>query len=154
MNDRCSTSAIVVKGLLDDINSKLKEYKTMKEKDDSDGIDKLLTKIYNGYRIQMASSPPVLPAPCGKNILDFIQKLIDANPNWSNVRGWTGTKIYTESLNNADVVGIIEKVQEKIDSTVRTGGRRSFKKRTTSAKRKSIKRSRSNRRRYRRTARK
>ena len=65
---------------------------------------------------------------------------------------------YIDTLQNQEVVAIISKVQAKIDEKnpfrLRGGGRRSFKKRTTSTKRKSIKRSRSNRRRHRRTARK
>ncbi len=157
MDDRCSNFAIKVNGLLYDIKSKLTKYRLMKSNNDPD-IDNLIRDIYNGYLVQMGMIP-VFPKSCGENILDFIQNLIRANPNWSTVRGWTGTQIYTDSLKDDDVVEIIKKVQEKIDSrdkkgiytSVSTAGRRSFKKRTTST-RKSIKRSR--RHRNRRTARK
>ena len=151
MDHRCSTYAIIVKGLLDDINTKLEKYQSLKLTNEPD--DNLIRDIYNGYLIQNGMNPAT-PKGCGNNILDFIKKLIDANPNWTNVLGWKGTRPYITSLSNEDVVEIINKVQTKVDARILAkGGRRSFKKRTTST-RKSIKRSRSNRRRYRRTARK
>jgi hypothetical protein len=112
--------------------------------------DDLIRVIFNGFSISLMrfSKPP----ECSKNIKVFLENVLQAKPSWKGI----DLKSYQSILDDPDALEIIKLVQDKINAKgiFSEGGRRSFKKRTKSAKRKSIKRSRSNRRRHRRTTRK
>ena len=150
----CELYAFKVQGLVDDIIRKL-NVPNIRElmQSESIGRDNLIRDIFNGFSISLLGFTK--PAECSKNIKVFLENTLQAKPSWKNI----DLNSFQSILNDVDALKIIELVQKKIDDqTIFTmgGGRRSFKKHTTSTKRKSIKRSRSNRRRrrHRRTARK
>jgi hypothetical protein len=146
----CQNYALKVQGLVNDIISKLNVPSNRELiQSESPGRNDLIRDIFNGFSISLMgfSKPP----ECSKDIKDFLENVLQANPSWKGI----DLKSYQSILYDRDALKIIKLVQDKINQKglFRAGGNHS-KKRTTSAKRKSIKRSRSNRRRHRRTARK
>jgi hypothetical protein len=139
--------------MINQINGRLAEIKQAKDANDTKKYNDLISLISNSFAFNYSFGSVVKPPQCDGNILTFIKEVIDKNPTWFKQ---SHRIIYTDTLNNENVVAIINEVQKKINEKglFRGVGGNHSKKRTTSAKRKSIKRSRSNRRRHRRTARK
>ena len=161
----CQEYAKVVTKLLKDININVEQYEIMREahgvmrektpqdtkeiENQAEKIHTLIDGIYNRYRVSNGNTIKQ-PSNCGDNILDFIRKVLNAKPPW-----FEESKLFQDSLDDPYAVEMIRIIDPLAPPKPGGGRRRSFKKRTTST-RKSIKRkrSRSNRRRYRRTARK
>ena len=144
----CQSYAFKVQGLVDDIIGKLNVPSNRELiQSESIGRDNLIRDIFNGFSISLMGF--IKPGECSKDIKVFLENVLQANPSWKGI----DLKSYQSILNDLDALEIIKLVQKKIDDNkIFNGGRRSFNKRTASTKRKSIKRSRSNRRRHRRTA--
>lgn len=146
----CQIYAFKVQGLVDDIIRKLnvpsnRELFKSESLEESESIkrDNLIRDIFNGFSISLMgfSKPP----ECSKDIKVFLENVLQANPSWKGI----DLNSYQSILNDIDALEIIKLVQAKIidKGIFRVGGRRSFKKRTKSAKRKSATKSRRPRRR-------
>lgn len=144
----CQIYAFKVQGLVNDIIKKLevpsnRELFKSESLEESESIkrDNLIRDIFNGFSISLVrfSKPP----ECSKDIKVFLENVLQANPSWKGI----DLKSYQSILNDIDALEIIKLVQAKINDKGILGGRRSFKKRTKSAKRKSATKSRRPRRR-------
>ena len=155
MNEQCERYAFDIISMINQINDKLTDIKAAKDDNDTKKYNDLLTLFCNSFVLNYTFGTIKKPPQCTSDILSFMNDVIVMKPVWVKP---VNIQKYIDTLQNQEVVAIIREVQAKIDVrkpfSLRGGGRRSFKKRTTSNKRKSIKRSRSNRRRHRRTARK
>ena len=164
----CDKYVVLVTKLLLDIKQNVEEYRMLKDeyvstkketpqetdkiKNQAEKIFQLIKKIDRSYKFDTRGMPP-LPPICGDNILAFMEKVLRS----SNLTWFKHSQLFKNSLNDDYVVEMITMIDPLTPRKSSGGVRRSFKKRTTSTKRKSIKRSRgrsSNRRRHRRTARK
>ena len=144
----CQIYAVKVQGLVDDIIGKLNVPSNRELiQSESIGRDNLIRNIFNGFSISLMgfSKPP----ECSKDIKVFLETVLQANPSWKGIN----LNSYQSILNDLDALEIIKLVQAKINAKgiIGVGGRRSSKKRTKSAKRKSATK---NRRPHRRTSRK
>ena len=155
MNEQCERYAFDIISMINQINDKLTDIKAAKDDNDTKKYNDLLTLFCNSFVLNYTFGTIKKPPQCTSDILSFMNDVIVMKPVWVKP---VNIQKYIDTLQNQEVVAIIREVQAKIDVRkpfrLRGGGRRSFKKRTTSTKRKSIKRSRSNRRRHRRTPRK
>ncbi len=162
--EACQEYAILVTKLLNDIKVNVGTYRMLKDEYDfmrqdtlldskkienqAEKIHTLIDGIYKRYLVSNGNTTKQ-PSKCGDNILDFMEKVLKAKPTW-----FKESKLFEEALDWPYAVEMIRMIDPLTPTKIEGGGvRRSFKKRTTST-RKSIKRSRGNRRRYRRTARK
>lgn len=152
----CEGCAFKVKGLVDDINKKLSEdvnrkiiqqtrLKGVNETEtDAEQLarENLIRIIFNGFQVSLSFQE--LPKECN-SILRLMNDVVDGNlglPRRIELEAVERIKTtFKTILADDDAVYIINEVQKKLDLRKKLkGGMRSSKKRSTSAKRKSIKR--------------